>query len=248
MIEKIYTIPVSEAFETDSECALCRLESRFEDECAEYYLGPSLMEPDNREVTNEKGFCRSHFSLLYNKQVNRLGLGLVLDTYMQEQIMRLGRLSAGAVGEKGKNLFTKLSAKNPVKSAQAIGEYIEKHEKECAICSKLNYTMDRYLEVIMHLYFSEDDFKIRFNECKGFCIPHFKMLLEASGKYHSGSKSQEFCEKLITLELTNLERIEKETDWFTKKFDYRNTDAPWGNSKDALQRGINKMTGSKLNS
>jgi hypothetical protein len=40
-----------------------------------------------------------------------------------------------------------------------------------------------------------------------------------------------------------MERIQKEVNWFTKKFDYRNNDAPWGDSRDALPRTIQKIAG-----
>ena len=41
----------------------------------------------------------------------------------------------------------------------------------------------------------------------------------------------------------NLERIEDELTWFVDKFDYRNKDADWKNSKDALQRTMQKLHG-----
>ena len=34
--------------------------------------------------------------------------------------------------------------------------------------------------------------------------------------------------------------MQKDLEWFTDKFDYRNADAPWKNSKDALPRTIQK--------
>jgi hypothetical protein len=48
---------------------------------------------------------------------------------------------------------------------------------------------------------------------------------------------------LVQQQLGNMDRLEQELDWFTKKFDYRNNDAPWGNSKDALPRSIQKLKG-----
>ena len=45
------------------------------------------------------------------------------------------------------------------------------------------------------------------------------------------------------VELPNLKRIEGELEWFTLKFDYRNDGKPWGNSKDAPERAINKLMG-----
>ena len=85
MKERIYTIPVSEAFREDCECPMCILEKRLEDDALKYTLGPSMMEPDSRIETNKKGFCNLHFTKLYNTQENRLPLGLVIDTHLMEQ-------------------------------------------------------------------------------------------------------------------------------------------------------------------
>ena len=69
------------------------------------------------------------------------------------------------------------------------------------------------------------------------------MLIEASQKYLKAAESERFLSQLMEQQIENLDRIEKELDWFTKKFDYRNNDAPWGNSKDALPRSIQKLKG-----
>ena len=47
MKEKIYTIPVTEAFQQDCECPLCLMEEKLEEEALEYTLGASMMEPDS---------------------------------------------------------------------------------------------------------------------------------------------------------------------------------------------------------
>ena len=74
MKEKIYTIPLSEAYEEDSECPFCKIERRLEAEAVEYALGASMMEPDSRVESNEKGFCRRHFEQMsqdvYKRQVS----------------------------------------------------------------------------------------------------------------------------------------------------------------------------------
>ena len=92
MKETIYTIPVNEAFETPCECPMCKLENRFENDRVNYYLGPSLMEPDNRIETNETGFCAKHFAMMYDTRANRLGLGLMIHTHMQEQNKKIEKL------------------------------------------------------------------------------------------------------------------------------------------------------------
>lgn len=253
MKEKIYTIPVTDAFRTDCECPMCILEKKLEDESIEYVLGPFLMEPEGRIQTNEKGFCRRHFELLYNSQNNRLGLGLIVDTHMVEQNSRIKKLyekRAAALKKDSeislmKNLSNKLSSKQ-TETDKLVGELVAKLselENSCTICSRIDHTMERYIDVIFYLYFKEEDFKNLFNSKKGFCIKHLRILLEASGKHLNSKETAIFVENLMSMQLQNLERIQNEVNWFTKKFDYRNNDAPWGNSKDALLRSIQKLVG-----
>ena len=85
MKEKIYTIPITEVFESPCFCPFCALEKRLNDEEVTYALGPAMMEPDHRVESNEKGYCRRHFEELF-KRPNKLSLALVMDTYMQETI------------------------------------------------------------------------------------------------------------------------------------------------------------------
>lgn len=252
MKEKIYTIPVTEAFKVDCECPMCTLEKKLEEEYIDYVLGPSLMEPDSRTDTNAKGFCRKHYELLYSKQVNRLGLGLIIDTHLCEQNKNLKEAySARADSIKKeaelsliKNLSNKVTSKK-TETEKLVEDTISKLaalEASCTVCSKLAYTMDRYIDVIIYLWFKESEFKELFTN-KGFCLKHFRALLEGSVKYLSGKDLAIFVDALFKLQLENLERVQQEVNWFTKKFDYRYNDAPWGNSKDAIPRSIQKIVG-----
>jgi len=254
MKEKIYTIPVTEAFHEDCECPLCLLESKLENEYIDYYLGPSLMEPDCRIDTNKKGFCRRHFELLYNKQENRLGLGLVTDTHIREQLDKLRQaaqpvIDAANGGRTSGSLFGSLAGRFGSKGqadaspASVLVKLLNDMENSCTICERLEYTMDRYLDVVMYLWSREDEFRKTFSEKKGFCLVHLKMLILAAEKYLKPNDSKIFLAELMEQQLEHMDRIEKELEWFTKKFDYRYNDAPWGNSKDALPRSIQKLKG-----
>lgn len=253
MKEKIYTIPVTDAFSVDCECPLCVLEKKLEDEGVDYALGPALMEPDKRQETNELGFCKEHFQAMFNKQANRLGLALMIDTFLQEKNSAMKKLyeSKAAFLEKDasaglvKNLSNKLSSK-PSETEKLVTELVsqlDSIEKNCAICSKLEHTMDRYIDVVFYLYFKEPEFREKFHSKKGFCLKHLKQLLTSTKKYLNTNETAIFTRNLMELQLSNMERIEKEVDWFTKKFDYRFNDAPWGNSKDAVSRSIQKIRG-----
>lgn len=253
MKDKIYTIPVTDAFTEEGECPMCTLEKKLEDEYIDYFLGPSLMEPDNRIETNDKGFCRRHFQLLYNRQENRLGLGLMVDSHLCEQNSRLSKLyerKASSIRKDAeasmfKNISNKISSKQ-TETAKFIDELIQQLtglESKCAICGKLDYTMDRYVDVILYLWFKEKDFKELFNSKKGFCLRHLRLLLEGVKKYLNPKEAAMFIDNLMPLQIKNMERLQQEVNWFTKKFDYRYNDAPWGNSKDALPRSIQKIVG-----
>lgn len=253
MKEKIYTIPVTDAFREESECPLCILEKKLEDEYVNYFLGPSLMEPDSRIETNNKGFCRRHFELLYNKQENRLGLGLIIDTHLREQNSKMKKTydsKINAIKKDSeisllKNISNKISSKQ-TETEKLVDEVLQELtnlENKCAICSKLDYTMDRYIDVILYLWFKEEDFRNLFNNKKGFCLKHLKLLLEGTKKYLNSKEMAIFIQNLLDLQLKNMERIQQEVNWFTKKFDYRYNDAPWGNSRDAVPRSIQKIVG-----
>ena len=57
MKEKIYNVPVNDAFGTDTECPVCAMFEKLENDAIEYTMGPSYMEDDIRAVTDKKGFC-----------------------------------------------------------------------------------------------------------------------------------------------------------------------------------------------
>ena len=89
----------------------------------------------------------------------------------------------------------------------------------------------------------ESEFRTAFENSKGLCLKHYAQVLEQAPKHLSGKDLAQFTETLCKLQKQNLERIEKEIEWFTLKFDYRNQSKPWGTSQDAVERTINKLRG-----
>ena len=41
--------------------------------------------------------------------------------------------------------------------------------------------------------------------------------------------------------MENMKRVKEDLEWFRDKFDYRNQDAPWKNSRDAVPRTLMKL-------
>ncbi len=233
MKEKIYTIPLSDAFAEGGECPFCTLEKKLEAEQVSYALGASMMEPDARVISNDKGYCRRHFEQM-SREGKALSLGLVLDTHLNELIKNL-EVAATTPKNKG-GLFKKVTEEDPV------AEVLAKNQSSCLICDKLQHTLEKFAEVFWYLYKNEPDFKEKVANCQGFCLPHFKLLLACADHELSGKVLEEAKAEVTALELTHLKRINDEVNWFTKKFDYRNQDAPWGNSKDAPQRAMEKLS------
>ncbi len=248
--EKIYTIPVLDAFKSDCECPLCSLEQKLEDEALDYTLGPSMMEPDSRTETNIKGFCKYHFKLLYN-QNNRLGLALIISTHIAEinntfaksVDKKLNSLDAEAklsiLGKFKKLLSNKVSQTNIL--IDILTNNTQSLENSCVICEKLSQTMSRYMEVVFVLWKKDDEFKELVKNSKGYCLHHFKMLLESSKTHLNQKQLAQFLLDIIPNELESLKKINADVQYFTQKFDYKYKDAPWGNSKDSVQRSINKL-------
>lgn len=233
MIDKLYTIPVTEVFEEDCECPLCVLQERLENDSVEFCLGPSLMEPGQRLEFNKKGFCKRHFEMLYNSKKNTLGLALIIDTHLR------------SVTEILKQKFTealKPGKKNDARPAK-LAAYLPEEQSSCAVCDKLNITMERYIDTMLYLWVKEPDFTERFNSGKGFCLYHLGMILDGIDKYMKQNQKNDFMKALFKLQLENMDRINEDINWFAKKFDYLNQDASWKNSRDAVPRSIQKLVG-----
>lgn len=79
MREKIFEIPVGEIMEPKDGCPICRLRAKLETKAVNYILGPAMMEPDIRTMTNRKGFCKEHLEAM-RKAGNRLPFALTLES------------------------------------------------------------------------------------------------------------------------------------------------------------------------
>ena len=233
MKEQLYTIPVNDAFAVDCECPVCSMYDSLEKDAIEFTMGPSYMEDDIRMETNKIGFCTHHVKQLYKHQ-NRLGLALILHTHMQRTNRDLEDLLSSDTPVK-KGLFAKKT-----ENASPVTEYIENLNQSCYICNRIDRIFARYLATIYHCYEHDEEFRRKFAASKGFCTKHFGMLYEGAPSSLSGKRLPEFIKTLNEVYLTNMKRVTDDLEWFTDKFDYRNEDKPWKNSKDALPRSMNK--------
>ena len=82
-----------------------------------------------------------------------------------------------------------------------------------------------------------DEFRNKFLETKYHCLPHTSMLLRQAAKL-SQNEASDFVSALATSSDLAFNELIGDVEWFTLKFDYRNSDKPWGNSKNAIQRSM----------
>ena len=231
------TIPVLDAYKTGCECPLCRLRVLSEDQYVDGLLGSAYMEPDCREKTNETGFCVRHFQLMYDRR-NRLGLALMTHTHLQEVIASLQGILSGAPARGGL-----LASMRGGRAADGPAPKIRARIAGCVICEQLSAAMERYAYTIAQLYFTNGELKAMLEQSKGFCLPHLALVLEMAERTLPAKQAQELQKALAALELDNLRRVEHDLEGFTLKFDYRNAGKPWGSSRDAVERSINKLMG-----
>ena len=235
MKEHIDTIPLHEAFDSGDECPFCYLERLSEQRAIRYCIGPgaSYMEPELREETDRLGFCRQHMKKLYDYG-NALGNALILQTYLAGVLKELERVEC-APGPK-KSLF----GSKP--KAEEMLSWLEEKESTCFLCRRQEYNMRRYYHTFFVLL-REEEFRQKVERSKGFCLHHFRILLEESGKSLPGSQRDWFREKIPALMQENLLRIKEDLDWFVMKNDFRNAGKEWKNARDAVPRGIQKLQG-----
>ncbi len=231
MSEKIYTIPVNEAFEACAEdhtlgCPFCRLYKKLQADETSLILGASMMEPDTRMQTNEKGFCSEHFKQLLSAK-NRLGLGLILESHMNEL----------KDGIKDKGLSAMMG-----KIGTAAPKRIGRLEGSCYVCDRIEYSFSRMINNAVLLWQEEESFRKKVQAQPYICLPHFKMWLE-SAQTELKKKYPDFYKEVSKPVLSYFEELSGDISWFCKKFDYRYDAEPWGNSKDSPDRAKKFLCG-----
>ena len=236
MKEKLYTIPVNDAVAANDECPICNAERSLEEDAIEYAIGPgaSYMESDIREMTDKTGFCRRHFQMMY-KYGNSLGNALILTSHVHKVSEDIKKEMKNYRGAKG-GLFSKGGTSN-------VEEYINSLTGKCFVCDYYRDTYKRYIATFFYLYEKDTEFREKIKSGKGFCLPHMGALLHEAPGYLKGKLLDDFTSELFEIQSRNLDRIEEDISWFVEKFKYENQDKDWKESKDAIPRTIQKLTG-----
>ncbi len=240
MKEKLYTIPLNDAVNAKDECPFCFIERKIEQDMMDFVLGSgsSYMESDVREQTDKAGFCRMHFKKMYDYG-NTLGNAWIMKTHMRETIYEMKKAMKSHTPGKSAGLFKKKGDG----SVNSVTAWVKEREASCFICKQFTDHYDRYMDTFFELYRKDEAFKTKINESKGFCLPHFGDLCEAAESRLKDKEQEKFFSTTFALMESNMERLFEDDAWLIEKFDYRNKDADWKNSKEALQNCMQKLKG-----
>ncbi|MBO5354531.1 MAG: hypothetical protein J6B09_00515 [Clostridia bacterium] len=226
-MEQIYTIPVNEAFDAsaaDSSCGcpMCTLYRKLEENELELILGASMMEPDVRIKTNEQGFCRTHYDMMFTRK-NRLGMALTLESHLAE----LSRdLSKGLIG----TVIGRPDQK-PAKRIAAL-------ERSCYVCGRVDFHFQHMAETVILLFDTDENFVEKMKKQPYFCLPHYRLLLEKAAARLGKKALADFADVTERVVKGYMETLLGDVSWFCKKFDYRYENEPWKNSKDSVERAM----------
>lgn len=222
-MEKIYTIPVNEAFDASAEdkacgCPFCTLYNKLEFNEIDSVLGAAMMEPNIRIETNKKGFCKDHYDIMFGYK-NRLGLALILESLL---------------GENHKAAFP-----HGISSLVSSGDKrLSEMTKTCYVCEKIDFHFGHMLDTAVLLYTEDAAFRKKFAAQPYFCLPHYTRMMEYAKAKMPKKLFPEFEKTAKTIEENYYTELNEDVSWFCKKFDYRYEDEPWKNSKDAVERAI----------
>ncbi len=228
MPEKIFTIPINEAFDEKDGCPLCRMRDRLEEQTLESALGAAMMEPSVRIEMNREGFCSRHLQAMHRRK-NKLALGLILESRLDELCAMLDKPSAG--GKRG--LFGKKDGGSD--AAEALRE----QAKSCYACKRIRATELRYCSNTAWLWESDPSFRDKLRAQPYFCISHGAMLLRV-GKEELKEKDYASLYEALTERMRSaLAALRQDVTAFTVSFDHRNASKPLSEAeRSSLERAL----------
>lgn len=225
MRDDICTIPVTDAFEENDGCPICRMYDTVEKRILEYIMGAAMMEPDVRIETNRLGFCGRHYKRML-KMRGRLSLALILQTH---------------AAEVRKNVTEANFLVSKAKKADRAEELLE----SCFVCEKIEWGFERMLDTLYKTYETNREFREMFDSQDYYCMNHYVMLSKGCQKKGMKRWGDDMLKVLSDKVKDTLSSLQADIDHYCRMYDYRNSgeNADWGNSKDSIERTIAFLIG-----
>ena len=196
---QLETIPVWDGVKEGSECFLCTLMKKAEEDGIRYYLSSAVMTPEVRVEMNEHGFCPHHSALLAEGGKPQ-ALALAMDTYYDEN-KRLFAPLYGKVMDAG-------NARKAEKAAAALFEETHRRESGCLVCSRMEERLLRYAYTVASLWRDDQDFCKALEDSKGFCLHHTESLIRIAPEALSGDDLRDFIKAMVAGGWTEARRLQ----------------------------------------
>lgn len=213
MRNDICTIPVTEIFEINDGCPICRMKKIIEERMVDYIMGDAMMEPDVRIETNKVGFCSEHYDIMYERK-GRLQLALMLQTHIDEL---------------NREIFSSKKASKGGKISES-----------CFICDKIEWGLSRLIGTIYRTYEKEPEFREMFNSQPMFCLSHYERLVNGAEKKLLRKQYSEFLENMNRIEREYANGLYGKVSKFCNMYDYRSKDSKedYSDCTDAVEKSI----------
>ena len=235
---KLEISKVHDAYREAGECPLCTLAEWAEETYLRSFEHSRVMEPSVRVQTNRSGFCAPHYRKLYQRE-NKLGLGLMVHTHLRENLPSL-RAALDAI-----RTGTAAGRKGSRGVAQAAASLAALHER-CFICDLLSQDMDRYAFTILYLWRRDAEFPAAFRASRGFCLPHFLLVLEQGRIVLRADRLARWLDDCVPLMAASLDALERDLLSFTQLYHDSNRGLGSAAERTALSRTLQKLAGGRF--
>jgi hypothetical protein len=234
MAEKIYTIPINEAFDQYDGCPLCRLRATLDEQSVTYVMGAAMMEPDVRIRTNQLGFCRTHFAAM-RAQKNRLSLALILESHLDTV--------AGQFPDAGNQKSSRLGKLKKFDGDPKTAA-IAQQAASCYVCQRVAEFEGQYVGNVVHIWKKDAAFREKLQKQPFFCLEHYTALLDDARKSLSEDAFLTFRQELTDVMTRYLTQLRADNSAFCKSFDHENARKPLTEAqKTSVERAIAFLAG-----
>lgn len=223
MKETICTIPINDIFNLHDGCPFCRMYEMLESQYATFITGSAMMDPATRVATNQKGFCPRHFEKIVEVG-KRLPVALILETHLD---FISNEILPKKAGKPDKKALSK----------------VEEISESCYICDRIQFDIEHFLQTVFAEWANSEEFKKLYKSQDFICLSHYAQVMKYANVKMPAKHLSAFHEDTLGLTKNYLKTLQDDTTHFCRMFDYRNRGADWGNSRDAIERDINFLSG-----
>jgi hypothetical protein len=184
-----------------------------------------------RKLRQTRGFCNRHMWEAQHMKTAALGVAIIAQDLLDEELSRLLALQHGHPGQFGRS-------PEPAKlGRQAIHAFIRAWHRRgmCPAC-EVAIEHEKHALATLLTSWSEGNFAHQFDASSGLCLPHVARLIEQ----HTSSPA---LGAFLEAQRRHYARLIAELEKFSRKHNYRRADSSWGSEADSWLRAIAMLAG-----